>query len=57
MYMLCYSVTMWEMVCLMTKLKGPGPLVALLQVPTPKDTSVLDGVLDTNSVPSLAVSL
>ena len=42
---------------LMTKLKAPKPLVALLQVPTPKDTSVPDGVLDTSSVLSPTVSL
>jgi hypothetical protein len=40
-----------QMLCSMTKLKGLSHLVALLQVPTPKDTSVPDGVLDTNSVP------
>ena len=40
-----------QMLCSMTKLKGPSHLVALLQVPTPKDMSVPDGVLDTNSVP------
>ena len=42
-----------QMLCSMTKQKGPSHLVALLQVPTPKDTSVPDGVLDTNSVPPL----
>jgi hypothetical protein len=38
------------MLCSMTKLKGPNHLVALLQVPTPKDMSIPDGVLDTHSV-------
>jgi hypothetical protein len=46
-----------ESTMMMTKLKHPIPLAALLQVPAPKDTSAPDGVPSTNSVPPSTVSL